>query len=224
MSSLGTSWLGKSRSLPRMRGPSKHELANFDDLIYLGSYKVKKSPLVVNDNILSVLNHSDSKHYKYAKVELYRDAIHLKDIKADRILDIQQLDWILSMGLFDEDRRYFGYVSSTAFQGSKTRTFCHVFRCNRVGLAREILETIRQACQATFLAKMPDHSSEFRFRTNSSASSSSEGSMSSSSETMSVGSTVSFLNHYQVFGHPCESFQGRIFFKISWVLCDSLSF
>lgn len=184
---------GNSRSLPRMstsRSKRRSELASFDELVYLGSHKVKKSFLVVNDNISSVLDHTDSKEYTIAKIELYRDAIHLKDSKQDRLLDIHQLEWILSMGLFDEDRRYFGYISYKAFQGSKTRTACHVFRCDRVGLASQIMETIRQSCQDTYLARTSDYPPNFRTRTNSSTSTSSEGSMSSNSETMSQSSTV----------------------------------
>ena len=194
MGVLSTPRSGYTRSLPRMsttRTRRKTELESFDDLVYLGSHKVKKSFLVVNDNISSVLDHSDSKEHTVAKIELYKDAIHLKNSKQDRILDIHQLEWILSMGLFDEDRRYFGYISSKAFQGSKTRTTCHVFRCNRVGLASQVMETIRQACQATYLARRGDYPSDFRPRTNSSTSTSSEGSISSNSETTSVGSTVS---------------------------------
>ncbi len=193
---LTTPRSGSSRSLPRMstsvsrRG---NELASFDELVYLGSHKVKKSFLVVNDNISSVLDHRDSKEYIVSKIELYRDAIHLKDSKQDRLLDIHQLEWILSMGLFDEDRRYFGYISSKAFQGSKTKTSCHVFRCNRVGLASQIMETIRQACQATYLARTSDYPPDFRSRTNSSTSTSSEESISSNSDTMSIASTVSLV-------------------------------
>lgn len=194
MGVLGTSRSNKTRSLPRMctsRIRQNNEIASFDELVYLGSHKVKKSFLVVNDNISSVLDHRDSKEYTVAKIELYKDAIHLKSSRQDRILDIHQLEWILSMGLFDEDRRYFAYISSKAFKGSKTRTSCHVFRCNRVGLASEILETIRQACQATYLARTSEHSPEYRSRANSGGSSTSEGSVSSNSETLSLGSTVS---------------------------------
>lgn len=192
MGVLGTPRSGTSRSLPRMNTSRRsNEIASFDELVYLGSHKVKKSFLVVNDNISSVLDHRDSKDYTVAKIELYRDAIHLKNSRQDRLLDIHQLEWILSMGLFDEDRRYFGYISSKAFQGSKTRTSCHVFRCNRVGLASQIMETIRRACQATYLARTSDYPTDFRSRTNSNTSTSSEGSISSNSETMSVGSTVS---------------------------------
>ena len=192
MGVLGTPRSGTSRSLPRMNTSRRsNEIACFDDLVYLGSYKVKKSFLVVNDNISSVLDQRDSKDYTVAKIELYRDAIHLKNSRQDRLLDMHQLEWILSMGLFDEDRRYFGYISSKAFQGSKTRTSCHVFRCNRVGLASQIMETIRRACQATYLARTSDYLTDFRSRTNSNTSTSSEGSISSNSETMSVGSTVS---------------------------------
>ncbi|XP_028398504.1 uncharacterized protein LOC114522083 [Dendronephthya gigantea] len=194
MGVLATPRSSKARSLPRMctpRSRRNNEVANFDELVYLGSHKVKKSFLVVNDNISSVLDHRDSKEYTVAKIELYKDAIHLKNSGQDRILDIHQLEWILSMGLFDEDRRYFGYISSKAFQGSKTRTSCHVFRCNRVGLASQILETIRQACQATYLARTSDYPPECRSRTNSGGSTSSEGSVSSNSETVSLGSTSS---------------------------------
>ena len=192
MGVLGTPRSGTSRSLPRMYTSRRSsEIASFDDLVYLGSHKVKKSFLVVNDNISSVLDQRDSKDYTVAKIELYRDAIHLKNSRQDRLLDMHQLEWILSMGLFDEDRRYFGYISSKAFQGSKTRTSCHVFRCNRVGLASQIMETIRRACQATYLARTSDYPTDFRSRTNSNTSTSSEGSISSNSETMSVGSTVS---------------------------------
>ena len=201
MGVLSTPRSGCSRSLPRM-GTSgmrrRNELGSFDELVYLGSHKVKKSFLVVNDNISSVLDHSDSKDYTVAKIELYKDAIHLKNSKQDRILDIHQLEWILSMGLFDEDRRYFGYISSKAFQGSKTRTTCHVFRCNRVGLASQIMETIRQACQATYLARTSDYPPDFRPRTNSSTSTSSEGSISSNSETTSVASTVSLTMLFNI--------------------------
>ena len=194
MSALGPPRSNKSRSLPRMGTSTcrrRNEIASFDDLVYLGSHKVKKSYLVVNDNISSVLDYRDSKEYTTAKIELYRDAIHLKNSKEDRLLDIHQLEWILSTSLFDEDRRYFGYISSKAFKGSKTRTACHVFRCNRVGMASQIMETIRQACQATYLARTSDYPSELRSRTNSNTSTSSEGSISSSSDTVSLGSTVS---------------------------------
>lgn len=177
------------------RHRQNNEIASFDELVYIGSHKVKKSYLDVRDNVVAVLDHRDSKQYIVAKIELYRDAIHLKDGKKDRLLDIHQLEWILCIGVFDEDRRYFGYISSKAFQGSKTRTYCHVFRCNSVGLACQIMETMRKALRANHLDRMGDSgsASEFRSRTNSSTSSSSDASLSSNSETMSLGSTVRAL-------------------------------
>lgn len=197
LSVLSTPRSRQTRSLPRLnslRSSASKEIATFDELVYLGSCKVKKSFLIVNDSIASVLNHRASKDYTVAKMELYKDAVHLKNSKEDRLLDIHQLDWILSMGLFDEDRRYFGYISSKAFQGSKTKTSCHVFRCNRVGLASLIMKTLRQACHAKCHNREVDTPSDFRPRTSSSTSTSSDGSVNSNSETASLGSMVSYLD------------------------------
>lgn len=112
--------------------------------------KVKKSYLVINDSIDTLLDKLHPKDFKPITLKIRPEEILIVDENTHETLHHHSISWVLSLGVFSEDSRLFGYIVTEARQGEKTRMFCHAFRCGRVTASVTATETIRLACQATF--------------------------------------------------------------------------
>lgn len=111
---------------------------------------MKKSYLLINEGITSLLERAHPKEFKNIFLEVHLEEIQLIDAKDNTILQQHAIPWILKLGVYEEDPRLFGYIVSEARQGEKTRMFCHVFRCGRITSSVAATEAIRLGCQATY--------------------------------------------------------------------------
>ena len=127
---------------------------SYPGIIKIGSLKVKNSLLVINDSIAALLEKVNPK-------EFYRVDLEIKDsstlvVTSDSRLKAEEhaIAWVLSLGLYNNDGRYFGYIVSKT-KGGKTRMYCHVYKCSTVMMSATILEAIRSACQNTAPCRAP---------------------------------------------------------------------
>lgn len=132
------SWLGED------------DVTTFTGISYLGSLKMKKSYLLINESITSLLEKAHPKEFKSIYLEVHPEQIRLIDARDNKILHQHAIPWILKLGVYEEDPRLFGYIVSEARQGEKTRMICHVFRCSRITSSVAATEAIRLGCQATY--------------------------------------------------------------------------
>ena len=121
---------------------------SFTDVIKIGSLKVKKSYLVINDCIRSLLEKTNPKEYRCVSLEITESVLRISNANTGDNEEQHSVPWVLSLGLYNRDGRYFGYIVSKTKNG-KTRMFCHVYKCTRVKISASILEGIRSACQNT---------------------------------------------------------------------------
>lgn len=135
-------------SLPVL--PGEECFTSIPHITYLGCVKVKKSYLVINDSILSLLDQSDPRQFKPITLKIRPEEILIVDESNLNTLHRHSISWVLSLGVFSDDSRLFGYIVTEARQGEKTRMYCHAFRCGRVTASVTATETIRLACQALF--------------------------------------------------------------------------
>lgn len=120
------------------------------DIISIGSVKVKKSLLVINDCIQTSLEKINPKEYARVNLEINEDSVLTVTSEAGVKQEEHSIAWILSLGLYNNDGRYFGFIVSRT-KGGKTRMFCHVFKCSTVMMSATVLEGIRCACQNTMV-------------------------------------------------------------------------
>lgn len=132
------SWLGED------------DVTTFSGVSYLGALKVKKSYLLINESITSLLEKAHPKEFKNVFLEVHPEQIRIIDARDNKILHQHAIPWILLLGVYEEDTRLFGYIVSEARQGEKTRMFCHAFRCSRITSSVAATEAIRLGCQATY--------------------------------------------------------------------------
>ncbi|XP_032232507.2 uncharacterized protein LOC116615017 [Nematostella vectensis] len=130
--------------------PGDEDFTSIPHITYLGCVKVKKSYLVINDSIATLLDKLSPRDYRPITLKIRPDEIVIVDERTSSILHTHNVAWVLSLGVFNEDSRLFGYIVSEARQGEKTRMFCHAFRCGRVTASVTATETIRLACQAMY--------------------------------------------------------------------------
>ncbi|XP_068682779.1 uncharacterized protein [Montipora foliosa] len=132
------SWLGEK------------DVTTFSGISYLGSLKMKKTYLLINEGISSLLEKAHPKEFKTVFLEVQSENIRIIDGRDSKILHEHAIPWILKLGIYEEDPRLFGFIVSEARQGEKTRMLCHVFRCGRVTTSVAATEAIRLGCQATY--------------------------------------------------------------------------
>ena len=132
------SWLGEE------------DVTTFTGISYLGSLKMKKTYLLINEGITSLLEKAHPKEFQNIFLEVHPEEIRLIDTRDNKILHQHAIPWILKLGVYEEDPRLFGYIVSEARQGEKTRMLCHVFRCSRITSSVAATEAIRLGCQATY--------------------------------------------------------------------------
>ena len=118
--------------------------------MYIGSLKVKKSYLLINQSITALLEKAHPKDFKSIYLEVQPDNIRIIDANNNAVLAHHAIPWILLLGVYEEDKRLFGYIVSEARQGEKTRMYCHAFRCSRVTSSVAASEVIRLGCQASY--------------------------------------------------------------------------
>lgn len=159
-------------------------VTTFTGISYLGSLKVKKSYLLINESITSLLEKAHPKEFKNTFVEVHSDQIRIADSRDSKIIHQHAIPWILLLGVYDQDTRLFGYIVSDARQGEKTRMICHAFRCSRITTSVAATEAIRLGCQATYSERRDSVRSSRRisFISNSSSGGSLESTSSSPSE------------------------------------------
>lgn len=126
------------------------DVTTFTGISYLGSLKMKKSYLLINESITSLLEKAHPKEFKNIYLEVHTEQIRIIDARDNKILHQHAIPWILLLGVYEEDTRLFGYIVSEARQGEKTRMFCHVFRCSRITSSVAATEAIRLGCQSTY--------------------------------------------------------------------------
>lgn len=126
------------------------DITTFTGISYLGSLKVKKSYLLINESITSLLEKAHPKEFKNTFVEVHANQIRIIDSRDNKIIHQHAIPWILLLGVYDQDTRLFGYIVSDARQGEKTRMICHAFRCSRITTSVAVTEAIRLGCQATY--------------------------------------------------------------------------
>ena len=129
------------------------EVQTFNGVTYLGSHKIRKSLLSIKDSMQEILNKVSPKDFRTVSVEVRCSEIHILDGDDETLLGKHLVPWVLSMGVFEEDPRLFGYIVSEAHQGEKTRMYCHAFRCGRTSSAAAVTEAVRVASQATYGAR-----------------------------------------------------------------------
>ena len=161
------SWLGEE------------DITTFTGISYLGSFKVKKTYLLINESITSLLEKAHPKEFKNIYLEVHPGEIRLIDARDNKILHQHAIPWILLLGAYEQDTRLFGYIVSEAPQGEKTRMFCHVFRCGRITSSVAATEAIRLGCQATYSVRRDSVRSTRRISFVSDCSSECQGSSSS---------------------------------------------
>lgn len=163
------SWLGED------------DVTTFSGVSYLGALKVKKSYLLINESITSLLEKAHPKEFKNVFLEVHPEQIRIIDAQDNKILHQHSIPWILLLGVYEEDARLFGYIVSEARQGEKTRMYCHAFRCSRITSSVAATEAIRLGCQATYSDRRDSVRSSRRisFISNVSSCSSSQDSSSS---------------------------------------------
>ena len=119
---------------------------SYPGIIKIGSLKVKNSLLVINDSIATLLEKVNPKEYSRVDLKI-KDSSTLVVTSESRLkAEEHAIAWILSLGLYNNDGRYFGYIVSKT-KGGKTRMYCHVYKCSTVMMSATILEAIRSACQ-----------------------------------------------------------------------------
>ena len=111
---------------------------------------MKKSYLLINESITSLLDKAHPKEFKNVFLEVHPEQIRIIDARDNKILHQHAIPWILLLGVYEEDTRLFGYIVSEARQGEKTRMYCHAFRCSRITSSVAATEAIRLGCQATY--------------------------------------------------------------------------
>ena len=111
---------------------------------------MKKTYLLINEGISSLLEKAHPKEFKTIFLEVQSENIRIIDGRDSKILHEHAIPWILKLGIYEEDPRLFGFIVSEARQGEKTRMLCHVFRCGRVTTSVAATEAIRLGCQATY--------------------------------------------------------------------------
>lgn len=178
--------------------PGDESYTSIPHLTYLGCVKVKKSYLVINDSILALLDQSEPRDFKPITLKIRPEEILVVDESNLNTMHRHSISWVLSLGVFSDDPRLFGYIVTEARQGEKTRMYCHAFRCGRVTASVTATETIRLACQATF-SPGRKHSLKSRRDSQRSVRSSCSSDASSSLERhFSVVSESSWENHCYV--------------------------
>eukprot|EP00794_Sanderia_malayensis_P020177 gene20177-22152_t len=131
--------------------PEIGEQNSFSGLIKIGSLKVKKTYLVINESIGALLEKTNPKEYKKVNISVQQSSIEVSNPISAEIEDEHSVPWVLSLGLYNKDDRYFAFTV-TRTKNAKRRVFCHVFRASRAFMAALVLESIRRACQSTLLA------------------------------------------------------------------------
>ena len=109
---------------------------------------MKNSLLVINDSIHALLEKVNPKEYARVNLEIKDSSTLTVTSESGLKGEEHSIAWILSLGLYNHDGRYFGYIVSRT-KGGKTRMFCHVYKCSNVMMSATILEGIRSACQNT---------------------------------------------------------------------------
>lgn len=181
------SWLGED------------DVTTFTGISYLGSLKVKKSYLLINESISSLLEKAHPKEFKNIYLEVHPEEIRLIDARDNKMLQQHAMPWILLLGVYEQDTRLFGYIVSEARQGEKTRMICHVFRCSRITSSVAATEAIRLGCQATYSDRRDSVRSTRRISFVSSSSNGSKESSSSPPPSETFDASVSRLFQF-VFG------------------------
>ena len=121
-------------------------LSIYSGILKIGSLKVRKSLLVINDYIHELLEKVNPKQYALVQLEVKDSSVILVTSDSGMKVEEHSIAWILSLGLYNNDGRYFGFIV-TRTKGGKTRMFCHVYKCSTVMISATILEGIRNACQ-----------------------------------------------------------------------------
>ena len=116
-------------------------------MVKIGTLKVKKSYLVINDSIRALLEKINPKEYRVVDLQIKESCVIVTNSESREHFEQHSIPWILSLGLYSEDGRYFGYIVSSTKNG-KTKMLCHVYKCKKVMVSASILEGIRSACQS----------------------------------------------------------------------------
>jgi len=136
----------RPRSYYGQAHPKRHGQFCYPGIVKIGSVKVKSSLLVINDSIHALLEKVNPKEYYRVDLEIKDSSTLLVTAQSRLKTEEHSVAWILSLGLYNNDGRYFGYIISKT-KGGKTRMFCHVYKCSTVLMSATILEAIRSACQ-----------------------------------------------------------------------------
>ena len=158
----------------------------------------------MNESISLLLEKAHPKEFKNIYLEVRPEEIRLIDAKDNKILHKHAIPWILLLGVYEQDTRFFGYVVSEARQGEKTKMFCHVFRCSRITMSVAATEAIRVGCQATYSDRRDSMRSSRRISFRSDCSSGSqEGSSSPFNSLDTSDSLVCIVFHSPSTVKPC---------------------
>ena len=128
------------------------EFHRFHYIVNIGSVVVKKCFPNVNEYIEIALEKINPKDYRNVNLEVLGSNILVIDTNTGEEQS-HYISWILSLGVFSKDCRYFGYVLSKSGMNGKTKCFCHVYRASRNNSATQVVEAISLSFQKTYSPK-----------------------------------------------------------------------
>ena len=119
---------------------------------------MKRTYLNVNDYIQIVLGKTNPKDFRNVNIEVLGNSIVITDTQTD---DEEKIPTSLmrSLGVFDRDARYFGYILADLTSNNKPKITCHVYRAARTTTAANIVETLTSSCQKNFTPTRNNNSS-----------------------------------------------------------------
>ncbi|XP_012562494.1 uncharacterized protein LOC101237664 [Hydra vulgaris] len=145
--------VSSSKSLYDLQfGMIQPEFHRFHYIVKIGSVAVKKCFPNVNEYIEIALNKVNPKDYRNVSLEVLGSNILVIDASTGEE-QCHYISWILSLGIFSKDYRYFGYVLSKSGTNGKTKCFCHVYRASRNHSATQVVEAISLSSQKTYSPK-----------------------------------------------------------------------
>lgn len=119
---------------------------------------MKRTYLNVSDYIKIVLGKTNPKDFRNVNIEVLGNSIVITDTQTD---DEEKIPTSLlrSLGVFDCDARYFGYILADINSNNKPKITCHVYRAARTTTAANIVETLTSSCQKNFTPTRNNNSS-----------------------------------------------------------------
>lgn len=148
-----TNKIPRSQSSYEWQPTIEPEFLRFHLLVEVGCIKVKKSYHNVNDYIKLILEKVNPRDFRSVSLELLGQNIIVSETTTEEEKS-HSTPSILTLGVYQRDKRYFGYIISEMSASSKTKVQCYVYRAARNETAAKIIEAINHSCQNSYAPRM----------------------------------------------------------------------